>query len=121
MPNNKPNQNILLEQLLKCLDDNQATRVVTIDVRGQTTVTDYMIVASGRSSRQVKAMASIIVEQLKKLGFPPFAVNGVESEDSGEWVLIDFGDCVLHIMQPDSRAYYDIEGLWQDRGEENKI
>lgn len=115
------NQNQLLALLLQCLDDNQAIRVVTLDVRGQTTVTDYMIVAGGRSSRQVKAMGSLIIEYMKKEGFPPLASQGLESEDSGDWVLIDFGDCVLHIMQPDSRAYYDIEGLWQDKGEEHKI
>ncbi len=116
-----PNQKQLLELLLQCLEENQAMRVVTIDVRGHTSVTDHMIVASGRSSRQVKALGSIVIEHMKKEGFPPMASQGLDSGESGDWVLVDFGDCVLHIMQPDCRAFYDIEGLWQDKGDEHKI
>ena len=108
-----PSQNDLLNTLLRLLDDNQANRVVTIDVHDQTTVTDYMVVAGGRSSRQVKSMASNIAEHMKAAGFRLLGSQGLESTDSGDWSLLDFGDCVLHIMQPDARALYDIEGLWQ--------
>jgi ribosome-associated protein len=103
-----------LKQLLHFLDDSQAIDVVAIDVRKQTTVTDYMIVATGRSSRHVKAIASNAMEHMKSIGAAALSDNGLES---GDWVLVDFGDYVLHVMQPDSRAFYNLEGLWQDNYE----
>lgn len=103
-------QETMLKTLLKSLDDLQAIDVTVIDVRGQTTVTDYMVVCSGRASRHVKAIADSATEQMKHAGVPPLSQNGLES---GDWALVDFGDFVLHIMQPDSRAFYNIEGLWQ--------
>ncbi len=109
-----PLQSEQLKQLLKFLDDNQAIDVVAVDVREQTTVTDYMVVASGRSSRQIKAIASIVMESMKHAGFAALGAHGLET---GDWVLIDFGDCVLHVMQPDSRTFYNIEGLWQNNYE----
>lgn len=104
-------QQLFLKQLLKSLDDIQAIEVTVIDVREQTTVTDYMIVCSGRSSRHVKAIANLAAEQMKAAGMAALSETGLES---GEWVLIDFGDFVLHVMQPDSRAFYNLEGLWQE-------
>ena len=101
-------------QLLQFLDDNQAIDVVTIDVREQTSVTDHMIIASGRSSRQVKAIALKVMESMKLAGFVSLGVHGL---DSADWVLVDFGDCVLHVMQPDCRAFYNLEGLWQGSSE----
>lgn len=109
-----PLQSEQLKHLLKFLDDNQAIDIVTIDVSKQTTVTDYMVVVSGRSSRQIKAIASIVMESMKAAGFAPLGAHGL---DTGDWVLIDFGDCVLHVMQPDSRTFYNIEGLWQNNYE----
>ncbi|HGK6671848.1 TPA: ribosome silencing factor [Legionella feeleii] len=103
-------QQLFLKQLLKSLDDIQAIDVVVIDVKNQTSVTDYMIICSGRSSRHVKAIAELVIEQMKAAGLPSLSQNGLES---GEWALIDFGDFVLHVMQPDSRAFYNLEGLWQ--------
>ncbi len=105
-------QNTLLQTLLRFLDENHALDITTIDVREQTTVTDYMIVCSGRSSRQVRAIAEHIMTDMKATGHPSLGSNGL---DSGDWVLVDFGDFVVHIMQPDARAFYNIEGLWQDR------
>ncbi|WP_028387833.1 ribosome silencing factor [Legionella fairfieldensis] len=104
------NQPLFLKELLKSLDDNQAIDVQVIDVKDQTSVTDYMIIGSGRSSRQVKAIAEHVIEHMKTLGLAALSQTGLES---GEWALIDFGDFVLHVMQPDSRAFYNLEGLWQ--------
>lgn len=101
-----------LDVLLKALEDIQANDITVIDVRDQTTITDYMLVCSGRSSRHVKSIAENIMEHMKKSGMPAFSHNGL---DSGDWALIDFGDFVVHIMQPDSRSFYNLEGLWQDK------
>ena len=103
-------QPLFLKKLQKSLDDIQAIDVVVINVREQTSVTDYMIICSGRSSRHVKAIAETVVEQMKAAGLGALSLNGLEG---GDWVLIDFGDYVLHIMQPDSRHFYNLEGLWQ--------
>lgn len=110
-------QKNMLDTLLKALEDLQAIDVTVIDVREQTTVTDYMIICSGRSSRHVKAVADSAIEQMKLAGMPSLSANGLES---GDWVLIDFGDYVLHVMQADSRAFYNIEGLWQNTNTQPK-
>lgn len=104
-------QSLLLEQLIKALDDNQAIDIVSINVTKQTSVTDYMIICSGRSSRHVKAIAGLVIEKMKTKGLPPLSQNGLET---GDWVLVDFGDFVLHVMQADIRAFYNLEGLWQN-------
>jgi ribosome-associated protein len=91
------------------LDDMKAVDVLTLDVQHLTTVTDTMIIASGRSDRQVRAIASAIVEQCKKAGFRPI---GVEGERSGEWVLVDLGGVVVHVMLPRVREFYNLEKLW---------
>lgn len=110
-------QKTMLDTLLKALEDLQAIDVTVIDVRGQTTVTDYMIICSGRSSRHVKAIADSAIEQMKHAGMPSLSQNGLET---GDWALVDFGDFVLHVMQPDSRAFYNIEGLWQHNNNESQ-
>ncbi len=107
-------QELLLNRLLKSLDDNQANEVVVIDVRGQTTVTDYMIICSGRSSRHVRAIAELAMEDMKSAGLAPMGSTGL---DSCEWALVDFGDFVLHVMQTDARSFYNIEGLWKNNPE----
>lgn len=104
-------QESCLQLLLKSLEDALAAEVVVIDVKKQTSVTDYMIICNGRSSRHVKAIAEQVIEQMKLNGFVPLSQNGRET---GEWVLIDFGDFVLHIMQPESRTFYNLEGLWHN-------
>jgi len=101
-----------LSTLLKSLDDTQANDVTVIDVSKQTTITDFMIICSGRSSRHVKAIASQIMDLMKTAGLPAINCNGMES---GEWALVDFGDFIVHVMQPESRDFYNLEGLWQDR------
>ncbi|RUR19742.1 ribosome silencing factor [Legionella sp. km535] len=105
-------QNLMLNTLLKSLEDIQAIDVKVIDVHKQTTITDYMIIASGRASRHVKAIAQKVMEDMKLSGLPPLSSTGIES---GDWALIDFGDFILHVMQPESRQFYNLEGLWEEQ------
>ena len=102
-----------LDLILHELDEMQALEIKVIDVKEQTSVTDYMIIASGRSSRHVKAIAQSVLEKVKQSGLPPLSANGL---DSGDWALVDFGDYVLHVMQADTRSFYNLEGLWEDGG-----
>jgi ribosome-associated protein len=97
------------EIVAHALDDLKADDVHVLDVRHLTTVTDTMVVASGRSDRHVRAIAGGVVEQAKKAGFRPL---GVEGERSGEWVLVDLADVVVHVMLPRVREFYNLEKLW---------
>ncbi len=100
-----------LRELVKhALDDLKAENIVELDVRDKTDVTDYIVVASGNSSRHVKAIANNVVMEAKKAGHPPI---GVEGEADGEWMLVDLADVVVHVMQPQIREFYDLENLWQ--------
>ena len=91
------------------LDDLKAFEPVTLDVRELSSVTDYLLVASGTSSRHVKSLAENVLMKAKASGVRPL---GVEGERIGEWVLVDFGDVVVHVMQPSTRSFYDLERLW---------
>ena len=91
------------------LEDMKAKDMVTIDVRGRSTVTDYMVVASGTSKRHVASVAQEVLDKLKAQGVLPI---GVEGQDVGEWVLVDVGSVIVHVMMPDARDFYDIERLW---------
>ncbi|MCW8399584.1 ribosome silencing factor [Legionella sp. PATHC038] len=110
-----PDQNPILTKLLQLLDDNQAIDVKVIDVRNQTTITDYMIIASGRSSRHVKAIAQKMMEDMKASGSPAMNCTGLET---GDWVLVDFSDFIVHVMQPEYRQYYNLEGLWEEHSKD---
>ena len=99
----------LAEIVTRALDDLKADDVAMLDVRHLTTVTDTMVVASGRSDRHVRAIAGGLVEQAKKAGYRPL---GVEGERSGEWVLVDLADLVVHVMLPRVREFYNLEKLW---------
>lgn len=94
---------------LEALDNLKAENVVLLDVRAQSSFTDYMIFASGSSRRHVSAIAESVVEAAKAADSPAI---GIEGEDIGEWILVDLGDVVIHIMLPDVRLYYDLEKLW---------
>lgn len=101
--------NDLKALVLEALDDGKAKDIQMIDVRGVTNVTDTMIIASGTSTRHVVSVAEKIVEKAKEAGYPPI---GVEGEETGEWVLVDLGDIVIHVMYPPVREFYQLERLW---------
>ena len=94
---------------LAAMEDLKADAPVVLDVRKVASFTDYMIFASGNSTRHVNAIAESVIEAAKAAGHPPV---GVEGQDAGEWVLIDLGDVVAHVMLPDIRRYYELEKLW---------
>ena len=99
----------LKELVIDALDDLKAVNTVSLDVTDLTDVMDYMVVASGTSSRHVKSLAENVCMEAKKQGMRPI---GVEGQDAGEWVLVDFGDVVVHLMLPATRDFYDLERLW---------
>ena len=103
--------------IISALEDIKAADVLTISVSSLTDVMDTMIIASGNSHRQVKALANNVLSDAKDAGFSPI---GVEGENSREWILIDFGDIVTNIMLPSSREFYDLDRLWLVRPENKK-
>ena len=94
---------------LDALADLKALEPVSLDVRALSSVTDYLLVASGTSTRHVKSLAENVLMKAKASGVRPL---GIEGERVGEWVLVDFGDVVVHVMQPATRSFYDLERLW---------
>lgn len=97
--------------VVDALEDIKAFEITVMDVRRMTAMTSYMIVASGNSTRQCKAIADNVREKLKEKGIE---ARGVEGDKEGEWVLVDLGDIVVHVMVPATRAYYNIEQLWSE-------
>ncbi len=95
--------------VLAALDDLKARDIREIDVREKSSVTDLLVVASGTSSRHVKSIADEVVKKAKKAGLPPI---GVEGQREAEWVLVDLGDIVVHVMLPRTREFYGLERLW---------
>lgn len=99
----------LIRLILDTLDDMKAERIVNLDVRHLTSLTDYMVVASGRSDRHVRAIADALLERCEAAGVEPL---GVEGQEAGEWVLVDLADAIVHVMLPRVREFYQIENLW---------
>ncbi len=97
--------------VIEALEDLKAEKISDIDVEGVANFTDRMVFASGNSNRHVKSIANSVLDKAKENHIVPL---GVEGEDIGDWVLIDLGDVVVHIMLPDTREFYDIERLWSE-------
>ena len=94
--------------ILQSLDDDQAQEVVSIPLQGKSSIADYMVVASGRSSRQVAAIAQKLAERIKKAGRNAH----IEGLPSADWVLIDAEDVVVHLFRPEVRSFYNLEPMW---------
>jgi ribosome-associated protein len=103
--------------VVAALEDVKGLDIVCLDVRGLTDVTDTLVVASGNTTRQVKALAENVIDRRRALGVRPIGVEGI---DTAEWVLVDLGDLVLHVMLPATRAFYELEKLWSLRPEDLK-
>jgi len=100
----------LLAAVLSSLSDDKAEDIVQIDLHGKTAIGDYMVVCSGRSSRQVAAISEKLVERLKaQFG----RTARIEGKNTGDWVLIDTGDVIVHVFRPEVREFYQLEKMWQ--------
>lgn len=102
-------QSDLLKRILASLDDDKAENVVTINLQGRSALCDAVVIASGRSSRHVGAMAEHVARRLKESGYGTRPVSG---QAQGDWVLVDAGDVIVHLFRPEVRDYYDLEGMW---------
>ena len=99
------------QMAVDALNSLKAIDVAVLDVRDRTSFTDYMIVASGTSSRHVISIAEAVIEQAKQSPTPP---RGIEGQEVGEWILVDLGDVIVHVMMPEIREYYELEKLWRE-------
>lgn len=108
-----PNSEELLARILTSLESDKAEDIVQVDLRGRTSFGDYMVIASGRSSRQVTSTAEKLADRLKQeFGL----IAKVEGKDSGDWVLIDTGDVIVHLFRPEVREFYQLEKMWLPQG-----
>ena len=105
--------NVELKNLvIKALEDVKGEEIVCLDISEMTDISDYMVVVSGNSNRQVKALVDSVLEETRRTGIKPL---GVEGQEQGEWVLIDLTDVIVHVMLPKVRDFYDLERLWSMR------
>jgi ribosome-associated protein len=103
----------LLAVVLASLDDDKAEDVVSIDLRGRSDMADYMVICSGRSSRQVSAISEKLVDKLKQ---DHRRASRIEGKETGDWVLIDAGDVIVHVFRPEVRDFYQLEKMWMPSG-----
>ncbi len=109
-PAEETTSELLLDRILTSLKNDKAEDIVQIDLRGKSSIGDYMIIASGRSSRQVTAISEKLVDNIKK----DFGRSSkVEGKNAGDWVLIDTGDVIVHVFRPEVREFYQLEKMWQ--------
>ncbi len=101
----------LKQVVVDALEDMKADNISVLDVKARTSVTDYMVIASGTSSRHVKSLADNVVAEAKEHGAKPLGVEGGAGND---WVLVDLGEIVVHVMMPATRSFYDLERFWRD-------
>jgi ribosome-associated protein len=99
----------LLTRILTSLDDDKAEDIVTIDLDGRSSLADAIVIANGRSQRHVSSIEEHLARRLKEAGYGTRPVDGLQS---GDWVLVDAGDVIVHIFRPEVRSYYDLEGMW---------
>ena len=99
----------LANLILDVLDEHSAQDIIEIDIRGKSSISDYMIVACGRSNRHVGALSDYLIKSLKNIGKKNIGIEGLKSCD---WVLIDVGDVIVHLFRPEVRAFYNIEKIW---------
>jgi len=104
-----PEPGSLHELVLQSLDDDQAQEVISIPLAGKSSIADHMVIASGRSTRQVATMAQKLAERIKHAGFGNSRIEGLPAAD---WVLIDAGDVVVHLFRPEVRSFYNLERMW---------
>jgi ribosome-associated protein len=95
--------------VLQSLEDDQAQEVISIPLEGKSSVADFMVIGSGRSTRQVAAMAQKLSERIKQAGLGPVRIEGLPAAD---WVLVDAGDVVIHLFRPEVRTFYNLERMW---------
>lgn len=107
----------LKEAICKSIEDAKGFDARVLDVRGISDITDYMVVVSGTSRRHVVSVAEKVEEKMKQLGHPAI---GAEGKDTGEWVLLDFGDVLVHVMRPEIRDFYNLEKLWGELGAQDR-
>ena len=95
----------------KILDDNKAQNIISINLKNKSYIADYMVIASGTSSRHLQSLSEILVSELKKLGLQNCRIEGRESKD---WKLVDTQDVIVHIFHPEKREFYDLEKMWSE-------
>jgi ribosome-associated protein len=104
---------VLLASIIASLEDDKAEEIVEIDLRGRSDMADYMLICSGRSSRQVASISEKLADKMKQdFGI----VCKMEGKETGDWVLIDTGDVIVHVFRPEVREFYDLEKMWQPGG-----
>lgn len=99
----------LRDIVVHSLEDMKGQNILELDVREKTSITDIMVIVSGTSTRHVRGLAEHVVEDAKKAGVQPL---GIEGERGSDWVLVDLGDIVIHVMKPETREYYGLEKIW---------
>ncbi|MBV0913682.1 ribosome silencing factor [Anianabacter salinae] len=114
----QPSSEELLEHIVQSLEDDKAEDIVSISLRGKSEMADYMVICSGRSSRQVASMSEKLSDRLKQ----DFGRScKIEGKESGDWVLIDVGDAIVHIFRPEVRDFYQLEKMWMTPAEAAKL
>lgn len=107
----------LLDAVTDCLDSHKAEDIISIDLSGKSSFADHMVIASGRSQRQVAALTDYLVRDLKRMGHRDIVVQGLEQAD---WVLIDAGDVVVHLFRPEVRSFYNLDKMWGTDAEDSE-
>ena len=108
----------LLKVVIDALEDIKAVDIRVLDVRDRTGITDIMVIASGKTDRQTRSLAANVVEKAKAAGVRPL---GTEGERTGDWVLVDLGDVVVHVFRPEVRSFYNLEKLWSEDAPQERV